>query len=162
MSAESSRTTHASLVCLDSCRIFGLLIALAINGMNKDELLNFELTQAFWYDNHDALNKVVAGSYKGKMSSNIRAGSVVECLEVALWALYSSNDFKTGMLLTVNLGDDTDTAGAIYGQLAGAIYGKRGIPQEWIDGLYNLPLIEGFATRLANCATNYATNCPIH
>ena len=31
----------------------------------------------------------------------------------------------------MNLGDDADTAGAIYGQIAGAFYGAEGIPPEW-------------------------------
>jgi ADP-ribosyl-[dinitrogen reductase] hydrolase len=31
----------------------------------------------------------------------------------------------------VNLGDDADTTGAVYGQIAGAYYGENGIPQEW-------------------------------
>ena len=31
----------------------------------------------------------------------------------------------------VNLGDDADTTGAIYGQLAGAYYGINAIPDSW-------------------------------
>jgi ADP-ribosylglycohydrolase len=31
----------------------------------------------------------------------------------------------------VNLGDDADTTGAVYGQIAGAIYGESGIPSGW-------------------------------
>ena len=34
-------------------------------------------------------------------------------------------------LAAVNLGDDADTTGAIYGQLAGAYYGLDGIPERW-------------------------------
>ena len=53
---------------------------------------------------------------------------MVECLEAALWALYCSESFEEGALLAVNLGDDADTTGAVYGQLAGALYGVEGIP----------------------------------
>ena len=35
----------------------------------------------------------------------------------------------------VNLGDDADTTGAIYGQLAGAYYGVVAIPSEWRERL---------------------------
>ena len=31
----------------------------------------------------------------------------------------------------VNLGEDADTTGAIYGQLAGAYYGLEAIPAQW-------------------------------
>ena len=36
----------------------------------------------------------------------------------------------------MNLGGDSDTNGAIYGQLAGAYYGYEGIPGSWRDGVY--------------------------
>ncbi|CAF5135070.1 unnamed protein product, partial [Rotaria sp. Silwood1] len=34
-----------------------------------------------------------------------------------------------GVLAVVNLGDDTDTTAAIYGQLAGAYYGYNKLPK---------------------------------
>ena len=37
--------------------------------------------------------------------------------------------------MAVNLGDDADTTGAIYGQIAGAYYGADGIPREWRERL---------------------------
>ena len=40
-----------------------------------------------------------------------------------------------GCLLAVNLGDDADTTGAVYGQLAGAYYGEEGISDSWRDKL---------------------------
>ena len=40
-----------------------------------------------------------------------------------------------GALLAVNLGDDADTTGAIYGQIAGAHYGAETIPATWRDKL---------------------------
>ena len=57
----------------------------------------------------------------------------MKSLEAALWAFYHSTDFRDGCLLAVNLGCDTDTTAAIYGQIAGAYYGVDGIPVEWRD-----------------------------
>jgi ADP-ribosyl-[dinitrogen reductase] hydrolase len=56
-------------------------------------------------------------------------------------------------LLAVNLGDDADTTGAIYGQLAGAYYGAEQIPIEWREKLAKRELIESFADRLLHLAT---------
>jgi ADP-ribosyl-[dinitrogen reductase] hydrolase len=56
----------------------------------------------------------------------------VDALEAALWAFASASDFRLGALLAVNLGDDADTTGAIYGQLAGAFYGESG--SRWSGG----------------------------
>jgi ADP-ribosyl-[dinitrogen reductase] hydrolase len=58
---------------------------------------------------------------------------VVRSLEAALWAFYRSDSFRDGALLAVNLGNDADTTGAIYGQLAGAFYGVNAIPKDWIE-----------------------------
>ena len=43
--------------------------------------------------------------------------------------------FEDGVLAAVNLGDDADTTAAIYGQLAGALYGADAIPERWLDKL---------------------------
>jgi ADP-ribosyl-[dinitrogen reductase] hydrolase len=75
---------------------------------------------------------IAAGSFKEKEPPEIRGtGYVVDSLEAALWAFDRSNSFREGALLAVNLGDDADTTGAIYGQIAGAFYGAKQIPQEW-------------------------------
>lgn len=52
----------------------------------------------------------------------------------------------------MNLGDDADTVGAIYGQLAGAYYGVNDIPEGWRAKCSLTPLIELFATDMLNLA----------
>lgn len=52
----------------------------------------------------------------------------------------------------MNLGDDADTVGAIYGQLAGAYYGVSAIPEEWKAKCSLTPLIELFAVELVRLA----------
>jgi ADP-ribosyl-[dinitrogen reductase] hydrolase len=52
-----------------------------------------------------------------------------------LWAFARSTTFEDGALLAVNLGDDADTTGAVYGQLAGAFYGVEAIPTRWRSAL---------------------------
>jgi ADP-ribosylglycohydrolase len=76
------------------------------------------------------------------------SGYVVHSLEAALWAFYRSSSFEEGCLLAVNLGDDADTTGAVYGQLAGAFYGEDGIPERWRQRLAQRELIEALADRL--------------
>jgi hypothetical protein len=50
--------------------------------------------------------------------------------------------------MAVNLGDDADTTGAVYGQLAGAYYGETGIPGEWLQKLARRDLIVKLAEGL--------------
>jgi ADP-ribosylglycohydrolase len=127
LSGESSRTTHAAPVCVDACRYLGALIAAAAGGATKDEVLGL---------GHDArtpeLAEVAAGSFRRREPPEIRgSGYVVHTLEAALWALDRSDGFREGALLVVNLGEDADTTGAVYGQLAGTLYGDEAIPAGW-------------------------------
>jgi ADP-ribosyl-[dinitrogen reductase] hydrolase len=48
----------------------------------------------------------------------------------------------------VNLGDDADTTGAVYGQLAGAFYGEEGIPERWRSKIAMGGVIEDYAEKL--------------
>lgn len=72
----------------------------------------------------------------------------MKCLEAALWAFYNSDSFREGCLLAVNLGDDADTTGAVYGQIAGAFYGEDGIPEDWRRKLARADLIKSMADDL--------------
>ena len=64
----------------------------------------------------------------------------------------SHTDFRDGALLAVNLGDDADTTGAIYGQIAGAHYGIEAIPAQWRQRLAMRTEIESLADRLHDAA----------
>ncbi len=57
-----------------------------------------------------------------------------------------------GALMAVNLGDDADTTGAVYGQLAGAFYGENGIPAQWLEKLALRDIIERYAEKLYDLA----------
>lgn len=72
----------------------------------------------------------------------------MESLEAALWALHHTTNFRDGCLAAVNLGDDADTTGAVYGQLAGAIYGANTIPADWLAPLTHCEKIAALADRL--------------
>jgi ADP-ribosyl-[dinitrogen reductase] hydrolase len=46
-------------------------------------------------------------------------------------------------LKAVNLGDDSDTTGAICGQFAGAFWGESGISESLRTGLARMDMLEG-------------------
>jgi ADP-ribosyl-[dinitrogen reductase] hydrolase len=152
-SGESSLTTHGGLTAVDACRYLGALIVGAVNGVSKGDLLSDYYTPipGYWKNNPLAseIDQVASGSFKRKDPPEIKGtGHVVKSLEAALWAFYQSDPFMEGCLLAVNLGDDADTTGAVYGQLAGAYYGEKGIPESWRLKLAHRNLIESFADRL--------------
>ena len=60
------------------------------------------------------------------------------------------------ILRAANLGDDTDTTAAITAQLAGALFGSAGIPQDWRVKLAWHDRIEHLADRLLEAAPDAA------
>jgi ADP-ribosylglycohydrolase len=54
--------------------------------------------------------------------------------------------------MAVNLGDDADTTGAIYGQIAGAYYGDNVIPIAWRNMVTKRDSIIAFGEKLAYAA----------
>ena len=153
MSGQSSRTTHGAEECVDACRYFGAVIVGALSGVPRGTLLadHFEPVPGIW----DAeplcprIAEIASGSFKRRHPPDIKGtGYVVDCLEAALWAFYRSDSFRMGALMAVNLGDDADTTGAVYGQLAGTNYGMSGIPKRWLKKLAFRLLIEEYATSL--------------
>lgn len=75
-------------------------------------------------------------------------GYVIDTLEASLWCVFNTTNYKDAVLKAVNLGDDTDTVGAITGGLAGIIYGYDTIPSEWLDVLVRKDGIIELADRL--------------
>ncbi len=151
--AESSRTTHGAVEAVDACRYFAGLIIGAIKGEEKKNILANNYSPAFdiWENKplSENIQKIANGSFKVKSPPDIRGtGYVVECLEAALWAFYNSSSFEEGALLAVNLGDDADTTGAVYGQLAGVYYGVSSIPKKWIKKIAHQKLITDLADGL--------------
>jgi ADP-ribosylglycohydrolase len=151
--AESSRTTHGAVEAVDACRYFAGLLIGALQARSNDEILSPMFSPVFGLWERAPLApkiaEIAAGSFKCKQPPAIRAGGyVVECLEAALWAFNETEDFRSGALLAVNLRDDANTTGAVYGQLAGAFYGEAGIPEAWRERVFLKERIVGLANQL--------------
>ena len=60
---------------------------------------------------------------------------MISTLEASIWCLLTSSGFEATVLNAVNLGEDTDTTGAVTGGLAALYYGLEAIPERWINAL---------------------------
>jgi ADP-ribosylglycohydrolase len=152
-SGESSKTTHGALTAVDACRYFGALIVGALNGEDKETILAdyYCPDPGYWQEKPliPEIAEIATGSFKRRNPPKIRgSGYVVQSLEAALWAFYHGHNFEEGCLLAVNLGDDADTTGAIYGQIAGVYYGEDLIPIFWRDKISMVKLIRLMAEKL--------------
>ena len=82
-------------------------------------------------------------TFKSLPAEKIKStGYVVDALESAVWSLITTDSFDQALLKAVNLGDDTDTVGAIAGGLAGLYYGYDSIPEEWLSAIKRREWIE--------------------
>lgn len=84
------------------------------------------------------------------------SGYVLDTLVAALYCFFSTQTFKEGAITAVNLGNDADTIGAVYGGLAGCWYGSETdgehfwseAVKEWGQVLVKRSLVEQIAQEL--------------
>ncbi len=124
-----SMVTHGSDECVSCCASLATILGAGIRGEPVHQQL------ADW-----------ANSIDVAQVSN--SGRAIDTLEAAKWAVGVSNDFKSSVLTAVNLGGDSDTIGAVAGQIAGAIWGLESIPQEWLSNLYQQDRLINLAEQL--------------
>jgi len=133
-SGDQSRVTHGAPQAVSACRYFGGLLFGAIHGASKEALLSplYHPAGKKWDGLPPAIAEIARGSFKQKDEADIQAsGYVAHTLEAALWAFHRTDTFADGAILAVNLREDADTTGAVYGQIAGAYYGYEAIPAHW-------------------------------
>ncbi|MGD1805285.1 ADP-ribosylglycohydrolase family protein [Dapis sp. BLCC M126] len=99
--------------------------------------------------------KVLSGEVQNISLTGIHAGGyVLDTLEASLWCLLNTKSFAEAVLKAVNLGEDTDTTGAVTGGLAGIYYGIENIPNEWIEVIARKDDIFNLAARLENALSD--------
>ncbi len=129
--ANSSRTTHGTVECIDACRLFSRMICRALRGMPKEEVAYGDGDS---FQGSEKIADIARGTYATKSDAAIRGtGYVVESLEAAMWCFVNTDGFEAAILRAANLGEDADTTAAVCGQVAGAFYGAPGIPASWLD-----------------------------
>ena len=93
----------------------------------------------------DALHRVPAATPRQQIKSS---GYVRDSYEAAFWAFENTGNFRDCVTLAANLAGDADTVAAIAGQIAGRVYGMKGIPASWLGTLAWRDRIETMAADL--------------
>jgi len=128
VAGRQSKTTHAAPEAVDACIAFADVLADAIEGRSKSEVLRSR-SESY----AGAIGMVMSAQWKEKPRTAIRStGYVAHSLEAALWCVDRNANYRNAVLTAANLGEDADTTAAITGQLAGALYGASGIPENWV------------------------------
>jgi ADP-ribosylglycohydrolase len=130
---SATRVTCNAPPVLDACRRLAAMVHAALHGYSRQEVLGVEQLPV-------------------TMPAVSPAAGAPALLQLAAWAFSSTDNFRDGALRAVNLGGDADVIGAVYGQLAGAHYGVRGLPPDWLAALAQREQIAALADALLNCA----------
>jgi ADP-ribosyl-[dinitrogen reductase] hydrolase len=146
LAVKQSRTTHGTLECLDACELFVAQLIDALDGAEKAQATRPRVMQL-----STRSLALAGGEWKGKTREQIRSSAyVVDTLEAALWAVWTTENFRDAVLLARSLGGDaTSAVGAVTGQLAGALYGAAALPAEWLSSLSRAGQLRETASGLA-------------
>ena len=157
-----SSLTHAHLRSKMACLIYSKLIADLLYSHNEDK---FAIVQKSLLNSKKYLETIedkqtsceikkfarlwdLEGFQKLEEQDIKSTGYVVDTLEAAIWCFLNTENYKDCVLKAVNLGDDTDTVGAVAGGLAGLYYGLDEIPAEWTTLLPKKEWIIDLAAKL--------------
>ena len=131
----ASSVTHAHRISTESCVCFVKLIRNLMGGSSLELALKYSIPEseelAFLAD--------VASWPREKVRSG---GFVLDTLGAAIWCFANTESYPDCVLAAVNLGSDTDTTACVAGALAGAVYGYKAIPEEWLEVLRGKEVIE--------------------
>ena len=125
---EVSDVTHASATVREVCARFAAVLDAHLAG-----------TRA----------KIGPGAELKREQVN-NSGWAVSTLDAALWAFNTTESFADGLIAAVNLGGDSDSIGAVYGQLAGAFYGFDAIPDRWVKAVKTWEKVDAFIEHFLN------------
>lgn len=83
-----------------------------------------------------ALGLAAQAHASAEIVQSLGAGWVAEeALAIGLFCALAARDLERGVLLAVNHGGDSDSTGAIAGNLLGLVHGEDGIPRRWLARL---------------------------
>ncbi|HNY11055.1 MAG TPA: ADP-ribosylglycohydrolase family protein [Candidatus Wallbacteria bacterium] len=140
---EVSEITHSHMRSKIGCTIFIELVINLIKGYSKAEALENTCRAILdFYKRADDKSELEAyfrilsrGIVKVPEAKIKSSGYIVDTLEAAIWCLFNSSSYSEAVLRAVNLGEDTDTVGAVTGALAATYYGYGDIPEKWTSSL---------------------------
>ena len=146
-----SALTHRHPISLIGCGIYiNIAMKLLEEKLSLYESVEQGIKNTFEYYKEKSWSDISAyarlkelSNFLGLSDIEIKSsGYVVHTLESALWCLLNTNSYAECVLKAVNLGDDTDTVGAVAGGLAGIYYGLEQIPKDWLNVIAKRAYIE--------------------
>jgi len=154
---EVSSITHRHIRSVIACFYYLEFARLILEGKEKSEIYFHLQDQVISFLNSMSIDPIEISPFDRLLKQDIAkvpedkihsTGYVIHTLEAGIWCLLTTNSYQSAVLKAVNLGEDTDTNGAVTGGLAGLLYGFNSIPADWAGRLARRNDIEDLAIRL--------------
>ena len=157
-----SRLTHAHQIALVGCDIYIALLFYILKGTEKKLALKIALDKVKCFVTRNKDFEYGFSKYQRLFDDNFSClpeteicskGYVVYTLEAALWCFLSTDSYRECILKAVNLGNDTDTIGAVAGAMAGLYYAgqkDKSISEDLITDLQGKDLLNNVVEKLVN------------
>ena len=145
---QDAAITHVHPVCEQANALFAMAIAHAIrSGCDAQSLYGEVAEWAAKANVNEALFDAVIDAAEAPPADYVyQAGWVLTAFQNALWQLLHAENLEDAVVDTVMRGGDTDTNAAITGALLGAVWGRRSIPDRWVNCLLNCRPAAGLPT----------------
>ena len=136
---DISSLTHGHEISKLGCYIYVRYVMFLLDDLSKEEAYNMIQNEDYSsYSNESILayERILKHNIKDYSMDEIKSsGYIVDTLECALWILLNADSYRDTIIASTNIGQDTDTIGAIAGSMAGIIYGYNAIPENWLKEL---------------------------
>lgn len=154
---NTSSLTHAHPIALIGCDIYVAILLELLHGCKKEEVRIKALPRIGQFVNRHPeyqsaiehysriIHMIPTDLTKLEEKEIKSSGYVVDTLEAALWAFFTTNSYKECLLKAVNLGYDADSVGAVTGGLAGLYYctdEDKKIPESWMEKVRGKKLLD--------------------
>ena len=155
---DAAALTHGHPTGHLSAGVFAVLIHRLLDGASIDTALDDAIALLVTRPGHEetlaALNAARAlarASATADIETLGQGWIAEEALAMSVYASLVSTDFESGVRLAVNHSGDSDSTGAITGNLLGAIHRVEAIPDRWLDAVELRDVITDMADDLAEC-----------
>lgn len=160
MGAEFAVITHGHPSGCLSAGALAYIIAAIVEGNSLEEAVVGALAVLIDYDGHEECAVILKKSIElaGSELADSEAIKILgegwvgeEALAIAVFcALKHRDDFRQAIIAAVNHSGDSDSTGAITGNIVGAYLGLSSIPEEWVKKLEIREVIEQVADEIVS------------
>ncbi|MEV6739529.1 ADP-ribosylglycohydrolase family protein [Streptomyces sp. NPDC051104] len=142
MAALCAQTTHGHPTGYYSAGAFAAMVAYLVEGDSLEGAVLRALRLLARHPGHEettaalrrALDLAAEGAPTAEKVQTLGGGWIgEEALAIAVYCALAEPDVRQALLLSVNHSGDSDSTGAVCGNLLGARHGDHGLPHEWLE-----------------------------